>query len=251
MNGNDMKKCPYCAEMIKKEAIKCRYCGSNLSERGINFDFLTTPGYWHRVDKGKKIAGVCTGLAHQFDAPVLIMPLRLFFILTTIFYGFGIILYILLWLLMSPPSDSDDRQTFTQHSGTMNSAPSGNPNSKQQNQTECSDDNGFEFEEPDTPVSSEPENDLSPADNGEQDSAENKTTAERIGMKKPLLGMLILSSAIVILFKISLTTLKSFWVFELPPFTGFAWIILAIFLLWTAGGLIYKQKHRTPIMEQY
>jgi phage shock protein PspC (stress-responsive transcriptional regulator) len=104
MNADEMKKCPYCAEMIRAEAVKCRYCGSMLA-KAPSGGLESQLGYWHRVNEGKKIAGVCTGIARQLDAPAIILWLRVFFVITTLVYMFGPILYVLLWLLMPAPAE--------------------------------------------------------------------------------------------------------------------------------------------------
>ena len=111
MKKEDLKKCPYCAEMIKKEAVKCHYCGNKVNGEKVKGKTLFEQGYWHRVWTGRKIAGVCTGLAHQFGRPDAVLPIRLLFVLTTLFYGLGPIVYILLWIMMPSPIDVPDKKT--------------------------------------------------------------------------------------------------------------------------------------------
>lgn len=112
MENTEMKKCPYCAEMIKSEAIKCRYCGGDLSTKNSFGKDME----WKRVKKGKKIAGVCTGIANKFNVPSLVLPMRIFFIATTVIYGFGLILYVALWILMDKPTDIEVSQSVPNHS---------------------------------------------------------------------------------------------------------------------------------------
>ena len=88
----ERKTCPYCAEEIRAEAVKCRFCGSRIDGNVLAME-------WTRRDEGRMIAGVCAGLADQFDISVTLV--RLAFVLMCVFgVGTGIMVYVILWIIM-------------------------------------------------------------------------------------------------------------------------------------------------------
>ena len=101
-----MKRCPYCAEEIQDEAIKCRFCGSDLRA-------LPWAGWaekrLYRSQRDRKLAGICAGLADYLDIdPVLVRVLWV--VLAFLSAGIAVLLYGVL-IFIIPNQDELSRTT--------------------------------------------------------------------------------------------------------------------------------------------
>ena len=128
------KKCPYCYESIHADALKCRYCRSTLGPEQLHQEK-------QQEHPEKMLLGVCSNLAAKYLIPVTVV--RLAFVLLSLFHGFGILLYLVLWAVLPDRIEKEARVSSwfraagrifnvlktairTEYGGAKNNPPAGN-----------------------------------------------------------------------------------------------------------------------------
>jgi phage shock protein C len=83
--------CNYCGKVIQDDAAVCAYCGVRVAA-SVSRKRLVRPR------QGRKIAGVCLGVAEYFDVDVTLV--RLVWLITSFMTGIGLISYPIAWIIM-------------------------------------------------------------------------------------------------------------------------------------------------------
>lgn len=92
--------CNSCGAEIPAEARFCSRCGAAVASEG-GAPAGVAPGnarILERPLKGRKIAGVCLGMANYFGIDATLM--RILWLLATILWGAGLVAYIVAWILI-------------------------------------------------------------------------------------------------------------------------------------------------------
>lgn len=83
--------CNYCGKSIQDDANVCAYCGTRVGAVVARKRLV-------RPREGRKVAGVCLGVAEYFDVDVTLV--RVIWLVLLLGAGTGLLAYIIGWIVM-------------------------------------------------------------------------------------------------------------------------------------------------------
>ena len=83
--------CNYCGKVIQDDANVCAYCGTRVGAVLARKRLI-------RPRAGRKIAGVCAGVAEYFDLDITLV--RVLWLIASFMTGIGLLAYPVAWIVM-------------------------------------------------------------------------------------------------------------------------------------------------------